>query len=84
MLLAVRGVDVELVVVDAHPVVWVAGAKGDLEGGGEEVWGGDGEGENGGVLEDEVWLGRLEHGPEDQESRHTDRADDDDAPEDSL
>jgi len=84
LLLAVGSVDVELAVVDANPVVWVAGANGDLEGRGEEVWGGDGEGENGGVLEDEVWLGGLEHGPEDQESHHTDGDGNDGDPEDSL
>jgi hypothetical protein len=41
---------------------------------------GDSEGENGGVLEDEVW---LEHGPEDQESRHTNGDGDDNDPEES-
>lgn len=63
LLVAVNGVDIEFVVVDADLVVWVARREGDLEAGGEEV-GGDVEGVNGGVLEDEFWLCGLEYGPD--------------------
>jgi len=63
LLVAVNGIDIELVVVDADLVVWVARREGDLEAGGEEV-GGDVEGVNGGVLEDEFWFCGLEYGPD--------------------
>ena len=63
LLVAVNGIDIELVVVDADLVVWVARGEGDLEAGGEEV-GGDVEGVNGGVLEDEFWFCGLEYGPD--------------------
>ena len=63
LLVAVNGIDIELVVVDADLVVGVARREGDLEAGGEEV-GGDVEGVNGGVLEDEFWFCGLEYGPD--------------------
>lgn len=50
LLVAVNSIDIEFVVVDADLVVWVARREGDLEAGGEEVWVGDVEGVNGGVL----------------------------------
>ena len=64
LLVVVNGIDIEPVVVDADLVVWVARREGDLEAGGEEVGGGDVEGVNGGVLEDEFWLCGLEYGPD--------------------
>ena len=64
LLVAVNGIDIEIVVVDADLVVWVARREGDLEPGGEEVWAADVEGVNGGVLEDEFWFCGLEYGPD--------------------
>ncbi len=63
LLVAVNGIDVESVVVDTDLVVWIAGRDSDFEPGGEEVWGGDVEGINGGVLEDEFGFGGLEDCP---------------------
>lgn len=66
LLVAVGGVHVELVVVDANLVIWVTRRDSNLEVGGEGVWRRDVEGVNGGVLEDEPWLGRAEDGPDEE------------------
>lgn len=63
LLAVVGGVDVETVVVNADSAVRVAGGEGDLEGGGEEVWGGEVEGVDGGVLEHEMRLRGAEDQP---------------------
>lgn len=59
----VSSVDVEMVVVDADIVVGVAGGYGEGDGGGDEVWSGDVQGVDGGVLEHKLRLRRLQNGP---------------------
>lgn len=59
MLTPVRGVDVDSIVVNPDVLVRVSGGEGDLEVGGEEVWGGDVEGEDRGILEDEAGFRRA-------------------------
>lgn len=63
LLAPVGGVDVEAVVVDSDAGVGVPGVDGDLNGGGDDVGGGDVEVEDGGILEGEAGLLRLEDGP---------------------
>lgn len=63
LLAVIGGVDVEFVVVNADFIVGVAGGESDLEIGGEEVWRGEVEGVNGGILEDEMWLRGSEDEP---------------------
>lgn len=72
LLVVVGGVDVHPVVVDADAGIGVAGVDGDLDGGGDDVGGGDVEVEDGGVLEGEAGLLGLEDGPhhEDDEEEH--------------
>lgn len=67
LLVLVGGVDVEAVVVDADAVVRVSGGDGDLEGGGEEIRGGEVEGENPGVLQVELGFGGAEDEPDDED-----------------
>lgn len=76
LLVVVGGVDVDSVVVNANPVVGVPGGEGDLDCGGEGVGGGEVEGEDGGVLEDEMRLG----GAEDEPNEEDEEEDDDDEP----
>lgn len=67
LLAVVGGVDVDSVVVNADSVVRVSRGDRDLEGGGEEICGGEVEGVDGGVLEDEMWLGGAEDDPYDED-----------------
>nr|GMD41638.1 hypothetical protein Csa_6G454480 [Ipomoea batatas] len=64
LLVAVDGEDGEAVVVNPDVVVRVAGFDGDLDGGGEDVGGGDVEVEDGGVPEIKPGLLRLENRPD--------------------
>ncbi|KAF5473930.1 hypothetical protein F2P56_005877 [Juglans regia] len=85
LLVAVTGVDVELVVVNTDLVIRIAGVKGDLEGGCEEVRrGGDVEGVDGSVLEYKPGLAWLENGPDNEHSHQDDEVEDEDARTDSL
>ncbi|KZV15914.1 hypothetical protein F511_29086 [Dorcoceras hygrometricum] len=72
LLVAVGGVNVQLIVVDADSGVGVAGVDGDLQGGGEDVGSGDVEREDGGVLESESGFLGLEDGPGDQNCEQDD------------
>lgn len=56
LLVVVGGVDVQALVVDAHPVVRISRRQGHLEIGGEEIGGGEVEGEDGGIMERELGL----------------------------
>ncbi|KAL8496283.1 hypothetical protein ACS0TY_020119 [Phlomoides rotata] len=79
LLAVVGGVDVHFVIVNADSIVGVPGGEGDLEGGGEGGAAGEVEGVDGGVLEDEMWLGGAEDEPdeEDEEEDEDDEAEDD-------
>lgn len=63
LLVVVGGVNVHSVVVDADFRVRVAGVHGDLDGGGDDVRGGDVEVEDGRVLEGKSGFFGLENGP---------------------
>jgi len=76
LLVAIGGVHVEPVVVDADLVVGVSGGDGDLEVGGQEVRGGEIEGVDGGVLEDEPGLVGLEDGPHEKHHHQNDEGQD--------
>ncbi|QHN95250.1 uncharacterized protein DS421_8g238750 [Arachis hypogaea] len=85
LLAAVGGIDVELGVVYAYALVWIEGCEGYLHGGGEGVrgWyggagGGEVEGVDGGVLENEAWLGWTKDDPyeEDHEEYEEDESED--------
>lgn len=79
LLVVVGGEGVEFVVVDADLGVGVAGVDGDLDGGGDDVGGGDVEGEDGGVLEDEAGLLGLEDGPDQEDHEEEDEVEDEEA-----
>lgn len=76
LLAPVGGVGVRSVVVNAYVVVGVAGEDGDLDGGREDVWGGDVEIEDGGVLEDETGFVGLENGPYDEDYEEDEKEED--------
>ncbi|GER41841.1 hypothetical protein STAS_18573 [Striga asiatica] len=78
LLAVVGGVGGEAVVVDADSGVGVVG------GGGDDVWGGDVEGEDGGVLEDESGLVGLEDGPDYEDEEDEDEESGAEAAEDFL
>ncbi|RAL44640.1 hypothetical protein DM860_003399 [Cuscuta australis] len=91
LLVVVGGVDVELVVVYPDPPVPVVGRdrknvkwKNNLEGGGEDVGGGDVEGVDGGVLEDEVGFVGLENSPGDEEDEEEEDEEGAEAPAEPL
>lgn len=68
LLAPVGSVEVELIVVNADTGVRVAGEESDLEVGGEEVGGGgDVEGVDGRVLEDEMRFGGAEYEPDEED-----------------
>ncbi|CAL5352544.1 unnamed protein product [Camellia sinensis] len=65
LLASIACVDIELVVVDSDSIVGVAGGESDLEIGCEEIGGGgDVEGVDGGVEEDESGFGGAEDDPD--------------------
>ncbi|KAA8516802.1 hypothetical protein F0562_017088 [Nyssa sinensis] len=76
LLAVVGGEDVEFIVVNPDVIVRVSGGDGDLEVGGEEVGGGDVEGVDGGILEDELWLFGLQNGPNDENDEEEDEVED--------
>lgn len=67
MLAAVRGVNVEFVVVNSDFGVRISRGNGYLDVGGEEARGRDVEGVDGGVLEDEVWFCWSEDEPNEED-----------------
>lgn len=71
LLAFVGRVNSELVVVDAHPVIWILGDYGCLDGGVEEVGRREAELVERGFLEGEFWLGGVEDEP-DEEGRGED------------
>lgn len=79
LLVAVDGVDVELVVVDADPVVGVAGRDRDVDVGGQEVGHGGVEGVDGDVLEDEPGLVGPQDCPHQQDHEQQDEVEDEEA-----
>lgn len=76
LLAAVGGVGVEFLIVDADLVVGVAGGDGDLDVDGEDIRGGDVEGVDGGVLEDEAWVLGLEDCPHQEYDEEDDEEED--------
>lgn len=76
LLVIVVAVDVELVVVDANPGIGVAADYGDLDGGEQDVGGGDVEGEDGGILDGEAGLFGLEDDPDDEDHDEDEEGDD--------
>ena len=78
---AIGGKNVEIFVVDSDSAVGVSGEDGDLDVGGQEAGCGGGiEGQNGDVLEDEVWL----WGAEDDVDEEDDEEDEEDEGEDAA
>lgn len=76
LLVAVNGVDAEVVVVDSDAAVGVAGGDSEKEIGGEETGDGGVEGVDSDVLEDESGLCGAEDGP-DYEDGEEDEDDED-------
>lgn len=84
LLAAVGGIDVKTVVVDTNPIVWIAGGDGDLEIGGEEVGDRGVESVDGGVLDDELGLGRTKDGPYQENHQEDDEEENDNPPENAA
>ncbi|CAH9068431.1 unnamed protein product [Cuscuta epithymum] len=72
LLVVVRGVGPEPVVVNADVAVGVPGDDGDLDGGGQDVGGGEVEVEDGGFLEHESGFRGLENGPNEEDGEEDD------------
>ncbi|GAB2222401.1 hypothetical protein Drorol1_Dr00013618 [Drosera rotundifolia] len=84
LLVAIDHIDVRGVVVDAYVVVGIVGVNCDLEYRGEDVGGGQVEGENRRVLEGELGFLGLQDGPGDKEDEEDDEADDEEAHEEAA
>lgn len=67
LLAVVRGVNVDSIVVNADSFIRVSGGEGHLEGGGQGGGGGEVEGVNSGVLEDEMWFRGAEYEPHEED-----------------
>lgn len=72
LLAAVGGVHVGSVVVNTYSTVRVTRVDGDLNGGREDVWCGDVEVKDGGILEDESWFVGLKNCPNNEYDQEED------------
>jgi len=76
LLAPIDGINIEFVIVNPNFVIRVSGGDGDLDGSGEEGGGGDIEGVDGGVLEDETRLSGLQDSPHQEEYHQYDKVED--------
>jgi hypothetical protein len=72
----VVSVHIGFVVVDADAAVGIVRVDSDLDGGGEDVRGGDVEIEDGGVLKDEMRFVRLENRPNEEDDKEYEEEED--------